>query len=143
MHYSAVCVQYCIVLQHTLQVPPPIVMICSFVGWITNFIRQRHQAAASCVYAYSRLNFVRRMPPAIRTRLQDRQKRHNMNTSMRGFIAPYQIHEGRGSGELYVTPENWRNNRALLDEDRVPLRRYTLTRYTSVLTFQRFGHACR
>jgi hypothetical protein len=143
MHYSSLCVKYRIVLQRTLQIPPPIVMMCSFVGWITNFIRQRHQAAASCAYAYSRLTFVRRMPPAIRTRLQNRQKRHNMNTSMRGFIAPYQIHEGRGSGELYVAPTNWRNNRALLDEDRVPLRRYTLTRYTSDLAFQCINNPCR
>jgi hypothetical protein len=73
------------------------------------------------------------MPPAIRTRLQDRQKRHNMNTCMRGFITPYQIHEGRGSGELYVAPTNWRNNRALLDEDRVPLQRYTITRSRMIL----------
>lgn len=117
--------------------------MCSFMGWITNFISQRYHAAASCAYAYSRLNFVRRMPPFIRTRLQERQQHHTMNTSMRGFISPYVIPQGRGSGELYVKPENWRNNRGLLDEDRVPLRRYTLTRYTTLLIFQHISLACR
>jgi hypothetical protein len=99
-----------------------LVYLCRFVGWITNFIRQRHQAAASCAHSYARLNFVRRMPPVIRSKLQDRQARHNMNTSMRGFIAPYVVHRGRGSEELCVKTFNWRNSRVLPEEDRASVR---------------------
>ena len=98
---------------------------CRFVGWITNFIRQRHRAAASLVNSYSRLTFVRRMPPSIRSRLQQRQQNHNMNTSMRGYIAPYTPHTGRGSGLLSLKPANTRNSKALNRVERVRLQRYT------------------
>lgn len=97
--------------------------MCRFVGWITGFIRQRHQAAASCAHSYARLTFVRRMPPVIRRRLQNRQLKHSMNTTMRGYIAPYTPHTGRGSAVLRVTPKNWRNSRVLKPSDHVYLRR--------------------
>jgi hypothetical protein len=100
--------------------------VCRFVGWITNFIRQRHQAAASCAYSYSKLTFVRRMPPLIRARLQERQNSHSMNTTMRGYIAPYSPHTGRGSDLLHVKPRNWRNSRTLTEGNRTHLQRYKL-----------------
>lgn len=101
--------------------------MCRFVGWITNFIRQRHQAAASCAHSYARLTFVRRMPPLIRRRLQNRQLNHSMNTSMRGYIAPYTPHTGRGSHVLHVKPYNWRNSRKLRPSDRTCLERYGIS----------------
>ena len=97
--------------------------VCRFVGWITNFIRQRHQAAASCAHAYSRLTFVRRMPPHIRARLQKRQNNHHMNTTMRGFIAPYAPFTGRGTGQLFVKKRNWRNSRPITEVDRDRVKR--------------------
>ena len=96
---------------------------CRFVGWITGFIRQRHRAAASCAFSYSRMTFVRRMPPQIRSRLQIRQLKHNMNTTYRGYIAPYTPHTGRGTDMLYVTPKTWRNSRPLSTEDKQHLKR--------------------
>lgn len=101
--------------------------MCRYVGWITNFIRQRHQAAASLAHAYSRLTFVRRMPPLIRARLQIRQARYNMNTTMRGYIAPYTPHTGRGSGVLTVNATNWRNTKKLTTTDRTRVKRSTIT----------------
>jgi hypothetical protein len=98
----------------------------SFVGYITNFIRQRHRAAASLVTSYSRLTFVRRMPPEIRACLQLRQQTHNMNTTMRGYIAPYAIHTGRGTGTLSVKEKNWRNTKMLTAADRVRLIGYDI-----------------
>lgn len=98
---------------------------CRFVGWLTNFIRQRHRAAASCAYSYSRLTFVRRMPPLIRSRLQKRQLKHNMNTTFRGYIAPYKHHTGRGTTVLDVTPRTWRNTRPVRREDKSCLKRCT------------------
>jgi hypothetical protein len=103
--------------------------VCSYVGWITQFIRQRHRAAASCAFSYSRLTFVRRMPPQIRLRLQRRQQKHNMNTSMRGFIAQYTTHTGRGSDVLFVKERNKRNSRLLTDVDRTQLQRSSLFTY--------------
>jgi hypothetical protein len=64
------------------------------------------------------------MTPLIRTRLQNRQNRNTMNTSMRGFIAPYAMHTGRGSAELALTPRTKRNSRILTEEDRLRLPRY-------------------
>jgi hypothetical protein len=96
-----------------------------FVGWITEFIRQRHRAAASCAYSYARMTFTRRMPPLIRARLQNRQKRHTMNTSMRGFIAAYTHHTGRGTELLAVSRRTKRNSRILTEHDHLLLPRYT------------------
>ena len=125
MHYIAHNALYCACM-HVCA------CACRFVGWITNFIRQRHQAAASCAYSYARLTFVRRMPPQIRNRVQKRQKKHDMNTTMRGYLAPYTPFTGRGSGKLFVKPTNWRNTCPLTDGDRDRLRRYTL--YTNIHT---------
>ena len=66
------------------------------------------------------------MPPQIRYRLQLRQNQHTMNTTMRGYIAPYTPHTGRGSDTLHVKPWNWRNSRMLADVDRERLKRFTL-----------------
>ena len=98
---------------------------CRYVGWITNFIRQRNHAAASMASSYSRLTFVRRMPPVIRLRLQHRQLRGNMTTAMRGYIAPYTPFVGRGSGKLYAKPRNWRNSRPMSEHDRDRVKGYT------------------
>jgi hypothetical protein len=132
MHY----VVYCTCIYNIRTCVP---VWCRFVGWITNFIRQRHRAAASLVHAYSRLTFVRRMPPTIRCRLQTRQKTHTMNTSMRSYIAPYTPHDGRGSEKLHVKPANWRNAKPLLERNRLRLHRsiYTtnqITHYTIYCT---------
>lgn len=97
--------------------------VCSFVGWLTNFIRQRHRAAASCAYSYSRLTFVRRMPPLIRSRLQQSQQKHGMNTTYRGYIAPYKPHTGRGTTALVVKGRTWRNTRPIREEDKSLLKR--------------------
>jgi hypothetical protein len=109
--------------------------MCSFVGWITNFIKQRHHAAASCAYSYARLTFVRRMPPQIRSRLQIRQNKHKMNTTMRGYIKEYTPFVGRGSDVLAVTPWSSRNSRALRICDREVLLRYTSCTYALFFTF--------
>ena len=119
MHYSLNCALFLHYSHATCA------YLRSFVGWITQFIRQRHRAAASCAFSYARLTFVRRMPPLIRTRLQNRQNKHNMNTTMRGYIAPYTTHTGRGSDELSLTPRTKRNSRFLTDSDRLRLPRYT------------------
>jgi hypothetical protein len=95
-----------------------------FVGWLTNFIRQRHRAAASCAHSYSRLTFVRRIPPQIRRGLQLRQVHYNMRSTMRSYIAPYTPFCGRGSGALALTTGGWRNTRSLTDANRASLLGY-------------------
>ena len=108
---------------------------CRFVGWLTNFIRQRHRAAASCAFSYSRLTFVRRMPPLIRSRLQRRQQKHNMNTTFRGYIAPYQPHTGRGTSVLKITPKTWRNTRPVRRDEKSILKRCTQIILTTPILF--------
>jgi hypothetical protein len=58
-----------------------------------------------------------------------------MNTSMRGFIAPYVPSKGRGSGLLYVTSKSKRNTRLLDEQDRKLLHRYVFFTFSLTTSY--------
>jgi hypothetical protein len=46
-----------------------------------------------------------------------------MNTTFRGYIAPYKPHTGRGTEVLDIKPRTWRNSRPVRKEDQHVLKR--------------------
>lgn len=94
------------------------IRMCRFVGWITNFIHQRNHAAASCALSFSRLTFVRGMPPSIREAVIRRSSEFELSLAQNGFIVPLadflsrRSNQGRGQCRLAVVP-TWRNSRVL------------------------------
>ena len=111
-----------------------------YVGFITNFVRQRHRAAASCAFSYTRLSFVRGMPSDIRERLLHVEHDHTSNTliaSAEDFMSRYGK-GARGGDEVSIKP-TWKNSRALQDRNKNMFVHFLNAQFANRAVCRRYG----
>jgi hypothetical protein len=67
-----------------------------FVGWVKGFVMGRNKPATSVINAYTRLTFLRRMPPAIRAKYTQHSNTATFQGALGQFLRPFETLKNSG-----------------------------------------------